>query len=42
MMTIFHFLFKMLKNPILKVDLNIIFLMHLFAKDVQSYKMDCV
>jgi hypothetical protein len=39
MMIIFHFIFKMLKNPILKVDLSRIFLIHLFAQDVQFYKM---
>ncbi len=42
MMIIFHFMFKMLKNPILKVELSRIFktfLHNLLAQNVQSYKM---
>jgi hypothetical protein len=32
MIIIFHFVFKMLKNPILKVDVSRIFLMHLLTR----------
>jgi hypothetical protein len=39
MMIIFHFIFNILKNPILEIELSKILKLFLLAQNVQSYKM---